>query len=508
MRQRRVFLFILVMLFSAVNAEAVTRYISPTGNNANSGQTTTTPWKTWAHAFANTTCGDTLIVLDGTYTVPANGRASLTKTCTATTRYTIQWQNERVGLISGDGATYEFRIINSSYITIDGMRLKSLDNVSGGSAGALEIRDSSFVIVRDSLFYENNGYQNAHLLWAIGVTDSVFEDLEFYTYHRHGFQIGGTGSGLGLRNTVRRVYCNSRGKADKPGGWVSGDQSRGDTCISLYPATDTIVENVFGEDVSALVDIQAFLKSERNKVLGSAILGDRIGTGKALYVFPILARGNTVNQQPQHTTVENVVGVNLGGAISGGGHGIYSRGAWNTQVKNVTIINPLVSGFTADQVPTATGGGTQSFFCTNCLAMDSESIGFRIDTSTVDDWKLDYTLSYNNVTPYSPPEPHPNITNSLPVIPNGLVLGTCYLWIPADSVLKGTGLGGADIGANILYRYVDGTLTTTPLWTKPSGAFPHRAVIAGVNSDPTNSANGMHTRFRVNNGGCAFPAGY
>lgn len=507
MRHQRLVVCVLLIFFSAGTVEAATRYISPTGNNANSGQTTTTPWRTWAHAFTNTICGDTLIVMNGTYTVSANGRASLTKTCTATTRYTIQWQNERVGLISGDGSTYEFRILNSSYITIDGMRLKSLNNVNGASAGALLIKDSSFITVRESLFYENNGYHNAHLLEALGVSDSLFEDLEFYNFHRHALSISGISGTQGLRNTIRRVYCNSRGKADLPGGYASDNTSRGEMCVTLYPASFTTVENVFAENVSGLVDIQATKKSDGNKVLGSAVLGDRLGSGKAWYLFVITARGNTANQQPDNTTLENVVGINLGGVTIGGGVGIFSRSSLNTRVKNATVINPLLQGFNADENNSYTGGGIHSFFCTNCLTMDGEGRGFTIETPAVDIWKLDYTLSYSNITPYSPPLPNPNITNTLPTSTNP-GLGTCYLWIPAGSPLKGAGLGGADVGANILYRYVNGTLTTTPLWTKPSGAFPHRAVITGVNSDPTNSANGMHTRFRVNSGGCAFPAGY
>jgi hypothetical protein len=42
-----------------------------------------------------------------------------------------------------------------------------------------------------------------------------------------------------------------------------------------------------------------------------------------------------------------------------------------------------------------------------------------------------------------------------------------YLFVPACSPLKHAGQGGTDIGANILYRYQNGTLTTQPLWPWP-----------------------------------------
>ncbi len=42
-----------------------------------------------------------------------------------------------------------------------------------------------------------------------------------------------------------------------------------------------------------------------------------------------------------------------------------------------------------------------------------------------------------------------------------------YLYIPQNSPLKGAGQNGADIGANILYEYVNGQLTNQPLWPWP-----------------------------------------
>jgi Chondroitinase B len=42
-----------------------------------------------------------------------------------------------------------------------------------------------------------------------------------------------------------------------------------------------------------------------------------------------------------------------------------------------------------------------------------------------------------------------------------------YFFIPTNSPLKRAGQGGSDIGANIIYRYVDGVLTDQPLWPWP-----------------------------------------
>jgi hypothetical protein len=40
-----------------------------------------------------------------------------------------------------------------------------------------------------------------------------------------------------------------------------------------------------------------------------------------------------------------------------------------------------------------------------------------------------------------------------------------YLMVP--TALQGQGESGADVGAEVLYEYVDGTLTSTPLWPWP-----------------------------------------
>jgi hypothetical protein len=43
-------------------------YISPTGNDTNSGTTSGAPWKTFTKAWSVLQAGNTLIVADGTYT--------------------------------------------------------------------------------------------------------------------------------------------------------------------------------------------------------------------------------------------------------------------------------------------------------------------------------------------------------------------------------------------------------------------------------------------------------
>jgi len=71
--------------------------------------------------------------------------------------------------------------------------------------------------------------------------------------------------------------------------------------------------------------------------------------------------------------------------------------------------------------------------------------------------------------------------------------------------MKGAGKDGEDIGASILYRYVDGVLTDEPLWDPETGAFPHGAIVPGINDVPGDSLFDLHQRLNVNTNGCTLP---
>jgi hypothetical protein len=73
--------------------------------------------------------------------------------------------------------------------------------------------------------------------------------------------------------------------------------------------------------------------------------------------------------------------------------------------------------------------------------------------------------------------------------------------------MKGAGKSGADIGANILYRYENGQPTTKPLWNPTTGQFPCGAIVPGINDGAKRCSN-INERMNVNRNGCLFPAGY
>ena len=129
------------------------------------------------------------------------------------------------------------------------------------------------------------------------------------------------------------------------------------------------------------------------------------------------------------------------------------------------------------------------------------------------------SAAYSNATgstgdPYVPAEPYDDdeglfqLSLSVPVDDIGTGADQCIAYVPAGSAMEGAGQDGADIGANILYRYVDGALTSEPLWDPQTGAFPCGAVVEGVNDTPGDSCIGLHERVHVATAGCPLPDDY
>ena len=141
-----------------------------------------------------------------------------------------------------------------------------------------------------------------------------------------------------------------------------------------------------------------------------------------------------------------------------------------------------------------------SLFTINALVHNSKYYGFLLRNQT--EFSHKFPSSYNPKKDFSP---NYNYSNERTTDPK---LGTCKVFIPRTSSVKGKGEGGADIGANILYRYEKGKLTNQRLWNPQTGAFPGGAIVKGVNNISGSSLFDVHKRLNVNTNGCAFPENY
>jgi hypothetical protein len=138
---------------------------------------------------------------------------------------------------------------------------------------------------------------------------------------------------------------------------------------------------------------------------------------------------------------------------------------------------------------------------TNVVVKRMAQRGF--DISGQASWSMDGVWSVGNGSEDAPGLSDPHFRNVHTTMPDA---GACKVFTPPGSPAKGSGGGGEDIGASILYRYQDGALTKTPLWNSTTGAFTGCGVIVpGVNDVAGSSCFDVHTRLNVNTNGCKLP---
>lgn len=473
---------------------ATSYFISPTGNDSNTG-TQTSPWKTFRFAIFHLAPGDTLILLDGTYD-NSNSGFPIFKNINGTSEkpITIKAMNERQAHIHNDGTTVSVSGTNCSYLVVEGIQASSIDNPDSrpGTGGAFDFRNCHHLTFKRLLLHHNNRYNNSHLFTLVRVTDSLVEESEFYYFHRHAVM-----TKPGSRNTFRRLYCHSRGYGNIRGSYQNAHGPHGgDVCVSLYPGDNTIVENSIADVTTLSVfDIQASgpTPADNNRFLGNISLNTEYGAVIKARPEP----GPTALGMPKNNTVTNFVAIGVEKV------GIYFRGVRNQRCDHCMLLNNPIAGLLVDIEAVAPGDGSYSFFSDNSLSLSNGGPGFRI-AQEIQTWSIVHANSLRNRVNYVPSSGK-NYDVAKSVDP---AIGTCRVWIPDSSPMKGAGANGKDIGANILYRYQDGILTDVPLWNPSTGEFPHGASVTGLNDVAGQSLFDVHKRLNVNRDGCSFPVGY
>jgi hypothetical protein len=509
------------VLFGPSVAWSTTYYISPGGSDTNAGTSSAAPFRTFNFAIPKLQPGDTLVLADGNYTVASSGRLHADCTAgakhgTATAPITVKAQNERRAALFSDAFRPVVSIRNCSYWIFEGLYTRQVDssdpatNYNGMNILASESHHLTF---RRMLIYGCNRWWNNSALLLDSTTDSLVEESESYFCHRKLFSTGSN------RNTFRRNYGNGRQAADVCGpyttGVCEGSGSRGgaappttaDGGIQLaYPGSDNLAENNIMEDTYIGIGVDALGVADRNKMFGNIVSNNFFG------YFPN-SRGYGVSRTPHDLVMTNNI------ALDSKYVGVYVRGVDNARVTNLTIIGTKAGtsgvAFQADHSvsdpdscnasASPCGDGGSSTHVLNSLAVGNAATGWSILTNLQEGgWSINYTNSFANAPNYSPAS-DAKITNSMSIDPQ---LGTCRAWIPDTSPMKRKGLSGADIGANVLYRYQNGVLTNQPLWDSVSGSFTCGAIVAGVNDVPGVSCFDVHKRLNVNINGCTFPAGF
>lgn len=491
----RVFAVVIFVWFTSHAAEAKIFYISPSGSDStNTGESSLSPWKTFANAIPKLNPGDTLILADGVYTANSTGDifvncATNSKNGTVNSRITLRAANERKALLQDSGIANPLLMINCSYWTLEGLTVQGNDFPNTTYSELVSIKDSNEIVVRRFLVHRDNRYKNSALIF-LRVNNSTFEENELYLYHRYGLQLES-----GNNNFFRRNYANSRGYADIANGFPSanGETSRGDAGFNIYGsrnATANTFENNISEGNGGGYYLNGYYQIiDQTRFYGNISLHDSQGffvnSGPS-------AQNMTTNLFAEHNTI--VEPRDIGALISS------SKG---TVFKNISLLFGQNSALLVYKNLGSPGDNTSSFNGENILSVGNKNTGINI-TADIQSWTIHSSNSFMNSPNYSP-SASPNFTSALS---QDAGIGSCRVWIPTDSPLTGLGKNGSTIGANILYRYQDGNLTQNPLWSPTTGQFPCGAISPGINDVTGNSCNDVHARLNINSNSCRFPSNY
>lgn len=467
-----------VVIVVAAPAWGTEYFLSPMGNDMAQG-TRAAPWLTFANAVPRLFAGDTLTLLPGDYTSLNSGAVIIRCGVTAqsglpfapiTLRADVErtaWLDDRVG-----GAPLS--LVGCSYWRVEGLRVSSVD-LQGSTTPLVTITGSDHVELRRLVVSHPNRFGPMPAIMLQNSTNVLVEESELYEY---------AGPGLLFQDsngcTARRCYFNSRGLADVDGGAVTRDPLRGDSAVELRGRSrGNLVENCISEGQDGFLMLPGPGEDQRvNRVLGSVATPIANGVLAA-------AGDNMTTGMPIGVTVQDFV------STQAGSWGVRFDSLRWARCSRCTTLQTIVG--VGGDVGAYPGDGFYAVDIDHSLATPAASplYGFWLTgqnhSSAVDVAASGFPFNFLA----------PNVVRPSTVQP---ALGSCELWVPDSSPLVGSG-----IGAEVLYRYENGTLTGSPLWTD-AGQFTCGARVTGVTDVPDASCVDMGVRFHVNQGGCPFPS--
>ena len=475
-----------------------TYYISPTGSDSASGTTMGTAWKTFGKVFnANPVLkpGDSLVLLDGTYTrtttgLPVVNCGSNAVDGTQAKPIKIRAANERRAWLKSDGLANAFEMNNCDWYQVVGLYGSSANNQAGtlSKSYVFKFDNSDNNVYFRLLGYHNNMWFNSHVFGNENSQNTLFEECEAYCFHRHGIMNWKTRNAVLRRNYMNSIVPN----CSTSDGQFSEIDNRadGDEAMSYYGGSDGLVENNISEHsngfhVSAIENPldPSGNGGRRNRFYGNISIDDP---------------GTSMHHASRETggIKRTVIGTQIKNMLiwQYGGNGIYGRTFADTLIENVTLIkgtsnNGIASDGGGALYPCG-GEANCNMTIRNSVIWDTADAGVILQVGAGS--LVEYTNSVSNSpnwwTSEAPGDDSGKIRRSISLVPN---YGPCYLK-PAPN-MKGIGKNGADLGATIWFRYQDGEITNVPLW---GPAFPCGAVVQGVNDGPKRCSN-VHERLHV-----------
>lgn len=466
-----------ILLFAPITCLSSTYYISPDGDDSYSGVTSTCPVKTFHVAFVHRMSGgDELILLDGTYSLAAgtgfitfNDNEDADTNCgqppnglSLSTMTTIKGKTSGgatvIGVASGDfpQALFLGRSTAKAYY----INVEDIDFRGGG-----QLYNADYCTVKNCGFF--NDFNTNVGAFGIGAGNhtqgnrfNLIEDCWFWGAHQRVL----VGNYRADCNVWRRNVIRDSGGSDS---WRTGG---GNPCVgfTVYESTGVSVQNMIivdralngGSPYADFASAQhtAGYPQSSNEWLGCMSINSD-DSGFSLDADS--AAENTLKLTNCVAWDDAVNGVNTGGAAN------------DPVLSNITIGQSGVTGMRVQSSKGPITGGAIA----NIISYNSGTYGFNVVIQPT------YCTVYGSVTSayYSGGQECKVGARTTDPTSDGTPASLKYpVRIEDGSALKGTGAGGADYGANVMYRYgTDGTrygepgyntLTTNKLWPWPNEA--------------------------------------
>lgn len=423
------FSFVLQLQTSEVQAQACTHYASATGSGATC--TVGTPClinSFWAIAAA----GNVLCLNDGTYT-GANSMIQPTQGLSGASNnpITVRALNDGQVLIDGEYARTPVRLYFNDYFTLDGFN--AAHSGTDWDWAVININRSNNVVMRRVIAWDSydSGVQTPgdpnssnNSVWITNSSQNgLYEDVAAFGTGRYNFLLI-TYSAAAINNIYRRAFCHFTKQISL------GSYPRG-CSVPQYAVVDNLIENLIGQ-------WQPLEVTEGGEMWG---IGQGTGTGVAsdatvggLRVYGSLM--TTMADASRQTTTDS---------------GLLAENAGPHDVHFKDVVAYVPPGVTAN------------------------------------------AGIFRNPSLYSQPVDSIDLTNLTLINGNANILGNEwvqtnvveYASIAAMDAASANPLQtSAGTGARLCYRYVDGTLTTNPLWPWPMETRINAAVnAAGYSSD-------------------------
>lgn len=428
-------------------------YISPTGNDLFSGTAESSAWKTFVHADQILQPGDTLIILDGTYNQRIVPTASGNDTQGDITYRAKNNFKAVIAPLQPDGNLAAIEVFSypaGGFDTKHHLAFEGLIVRGGGETSAVHVYSADnaqledmthHITIRRCGFYGSAQERNVSIV-SLGnnLRDSLVEDIFSYGRGRKAAQAFGCVRVIIRRAVLRYDY------------WEGDEYKPGDprTTFSGYNTQDSIFENMIAIDAAPTppgysADRGGFAASGNETP--AAISGSARNKYLGLIVLNNYANGVEVNGGSGAPNEDLVFKDILSWHCLNNGQGFNVQGNDNgSHYSFMTIGDNESSGFRLDPYPHQP---ISNEIVTNIFSTDNGLLGFIWNESQA-------TFEHNSGTN--------NAMQSDLEADYAPDISTRFL----DPIM----VAGHERGATIVHRYVDGSLSNTPLWP-----YPHEEVI-------------------------------